>query len=432
MLFQYSDSASCSFLRCGASVASMICSQGTQHELLRYVVTRKHDGNFHHCAADGVSMMRAILTLVAVIVLSVPGMARADYAATWGCESASQAACLTYSGCGGTYMTAGSSACFSNSCGVIWSVAGCGYSCPSGGTLSGGTCVIAAVTSCAAAGLPAPCAPTNCAALSGTTVTVAMESPGGTAAGSAVNMANGCKLQIVSGNTCIWSDGDTSACWRGTYAYTGEAASPGALLAGGATGTAAALSAPDSTTTTTTGGTSGGSSTGTTTTTNTTNTSSTVTTSTSGTVTHATTNNTNVQVTNEMDSSGIIAAVNAASSAISGAVNTTATALGVKVDAVKEAITDDSCAENPTRAGCAELGTDTGTVGKATRGLTMIPGTYSETGGCPAPRTFEAGGHNFTVTYSEVCSAATDYVKPLVLLAAAVGAYLIFVGGLRT
>lgn len=93
----------------------------------------------------------------------------------------------------------------------------------------------------------------------------------------------------------------------------------------------------------------------------------------------------------------------------------------------------DPCELNPERAGCSTLGTPDETVPTPiARTIDANFNAFNISGQCPADKTFTAGGITQTIHMAPICSAATDYIKPFMLLMASITAYFIFVGGLRT
>ncbi|MBI5330715.1 MAG: hypothetical protein HZB71_08890 [Betaproteobacteria bacterium] len=64
--------------------------------------------------------------------------------------------------------------------------------------------------------------------------------------------------------------------------------------------------------------------------------------------------------------------------------------------------------------------------------LGWLPGTLSEASSCPADKSFTVAGQTYSVSYTQICNAATDYVRPLVILLASVMAYMIFVNGMKS
>jgi hypothetical protein len=95
----------------------------------------------------------------------------------------------------------------------------------------------------------------------------------------------------------------------------------------------------------------------------------------------------------------------------------------------------DPCVANPGSLACQGLGSldPADDPVQQTRSLSFTPGTLATAGSCPAPYVGTImGGHTLSFDYQPVCDAATNYVKPLVLVFAAVAAYMIFIGGLRT
>jgi hypothetical protein len=105
-----------------------------------------------------------------------------------------------------------------------------------------------------------------------------------------------------------------------------------------------------------------------------------------------------------------------------------------KLSSISDKTGQSECDKAPGSTACTELGTldaneDPEDLNKDLGELNL--GTVSTAGSCPADKTFTAGNHTVTMPMTGVCQAAQDYVKPFVLLTAAIGAYMIFVGGLK-
>lgn len=93
----------------------------------------------------------------------------------------------------------------------------------------------------------------------------------------------------------------------------------------------------------------------------------------------------------------------------------------------------DPCELNPDRAGCIPLGDADQTNPTSTaRTITGDFNSFNISGQCPADKTFSVAGMTQTIQMAPVCNAATNYIKPFLLLMASVTAYMIFVGGLRS
>jgi hypothetical protein len=95
----------------------------------------------------------------------------------------------------------------------------------------------------------------------------------------------------------------------------------------------------------------------------------------------------------------------------------------------------DPCVDNPDLLACQGLGSldPAEDPSQQERSLSFTPGTLATAGACPSPYVGTLmGGRTLSFDYQPVCDAASNYVKPLVLVFAAVAAYMIFIGGLRT
>jgi hypothetical protein len=119
---------------------------------------------------------------------------------------------------------------------------------------------------------------------------------------------------------------------------------------------------------------------------------------------------------------------------VNGSINALGDSVTASGDAVKAAIeakkTD--CERDPNSISCLSSGTPDSTLPESTeREVLFVPGGLSESGTCPAPRTFNVGGHSVSIPFDPICNAASTYMRPLVLLLASVSAYMIFVGGLK-
>lgn len=115
-----------------------------------------------------------------------------------------------------------------------------------------------------------------------------------------------------------------------------------------------------------------------------------------------------------------------------GVTTTTTTSTAQPAPAPAEA--SDLCKLHPGSSACAALG-DPGTANPP--GKTDVPVGWSEVamptaGGCPAPlQATIPGGRTVTLSYDAVCDAASSYVRPVLLLLAAVACVFIFVGGTK-
>lgn len=68
---------------------------------------------------------------------------------------------------------------------------------------------------------------------------------------------------------------------------------------------------------------------------------------------------------------------------------------------------------------------------KITQNLTWTPGTVTTNQQCPSDKTFSVMGKTYTVSYSPICSAASDYIRPFVLVMASMLALSIFTNGVK-
>jgi hypothetical protein len=99
---------------------------------------------------------------------------------------------------------------------------------------------------------------------------------------------------------------------------------------------------------------------------------------------------------------------------------------------------DDPCVKNPDLLSCQKLGTvdSSGVLTKTNQSVNLSPISFTSSATCPAniPMNFSIMGHAFTpsMSYSGLCAAANDYVKPVLLLLALAGSAFIFVGGLKS
>ena len=114
----------------------------------------------------------------------------------------------------------------------------------------------------------------------------------------------------------------------------------------------------------------------------------------------------------------------------SGALTSTTTASSTS-PAAPEQKTD--CDKYPDDIGCSKYGDPVDqTLKTADSGFSAItPVTFSAAAGCPAPLTFTAGGGSYSFSYSSLCSAANDYVRPVVIVLGAALAMFAFVGGFK-
>jgi hypothetical protein len=93
----------------------------------------------------------------------------------------------------------------------------------------------------------------------------------------------------------------------------------------------------------------------------------------------------------------------------------------------------DPCELDPSRVGCASLGdAEDAEIPTTEVELTTNWNEFAFSGSCPADRTFAFGNRSATISMEPICNAAESYIRPFMLLAASVAAYLIFVGGVKT
>jgi len=97
----------------------------------------------------------------------------------------------------------------------------------------------------------------------------------------------------------------------------------------------------------------------------------------------------------------------------------------------------DQCEKNPDSIACLELGTPTDQQLKTQSiGVSLTPVQFASSATCPADMSasFVVLGQSFNpkISYGPLCSAATDYIRPVLLLLALAGSAFIFVGGLKS
>lgn len=63
--------------------------------------------------------------------------------------------------------------------------------------------------------------------------------------------------------------------------------------------------------------------------------------------------------------------------------------------------------------------------------IELAGGYVTEGGICPGARSFTASGQSYAIEYQPLCDAAQDYVRPLLLASASLGALMIVYGGVR-
>lgn len=94
---------------------------------------------------------------------------------------------------------------------------------------------------------------------------------------------------------------------------------------------------------------------------------------------------------------------------------------------------EDPCVKNPDRVGCVPLGeAQAEEIPRESVPMIVTPEVFDESAGCPSPVTFDLLGQTRQLSFEPLCSAATTWVRPLVLLMAGVVGTFILVGGLKT
>jgi hypothetical protein len=88
--------------------------------------------------------------------------------------------------------------------------------------------------------------------------------------------------------------------------------------------------------------------------------------------------------------------------------------------------TPDPCIDNPTRAGCAEIGTAPApeVMSKASQAVSVTAAAFASSNGCPPPISMVALGRTYALSYQPICDRLV-YVKVLFLAMAGVGAAFI-------
>lgn len=115
--------------------------------------------------------------------------------------------------------------------------------------------------------------------------------------------------------------------------------------------------------------------------------------------------------------------------------NTTTIAPGGGVTTTKdETPPEDPCRANPGRVGCTELGQADGDdkPKKASKTIDFDPVNVPGGGSCPPDMSFSVSGGSYVITTRHLCDATVNYAKPFILLASALAAALIFIGGLKS
>lgn len=91
----------------------------------------------------------------------------------------------------------------------------------------------------------------------------------------------------------------------------------------------------------------------------------------------------------------------------------------------------DGCAENPNRAGCAELGEpEEFELPESERSVTVDADPGWSGGECPAPTSLNLGFGSITYDNELVCTAL-GWIKPLLIVSASIAAALIVIGGFK-
>lgn len=99
--------------------------------------------------------------------------------------------------------------------------------------------------------------------------------------------------------------------------------------------------------------------------------------------------------------------------------------------------TPDLCEKNPDIIACQKLGEppDPEQLPKDTKDVTFTPVPFASSAACPAPLGVNWGfaGQTFAyeIAYTPLCNALADWVRPLLLLAAALFSVHVFTGGLK-
>jgi len=92
----------------------------------------------------------------------------------------------------------------------------------------------------------------------------------------------------------------------------------------------------------------------------------------------------------------------------------------------------DDCKKHPDSLACAQLDTPQGEIPKATRNVTLQEQELFGGGSCPADRYTNVHGQQMLVwDWQQSCSYISTYMRPVLLLLCAIGAYLIVAGGLK-
>lgn len=96
--------------------------------------------------------------------------------------------------------------------------------------------------------------------------------------------------------------------------------------------------------------------------------------------------------------------------------------------------TADLCEKHPDILACAkpELDTPEEEIKKDTRNISYQPESLFGGGACPADKTMTIGGHTMTVwNWTENCGYIQNYMRPVILVLCAFGAFVIVSGGTR-
>jgi hypothetical protein len=93
------------------------------------------------------------------------------------------------------------------------------------------------------------------------------------------------------------------------------------------------------------------------------------------------------------------------------------------------------CDKDPTRIGCSQYGEPDNSVRLSTRDSgfsSIVPVAFAGGGSCPAPASFSARGHSYSLSFQGICANSVDYIRPIVLVIGAALAAFVFIGGFRS
>jgi hypothetical protein len=110
----------------------------------------------------------------------------------------------------------------------------------------------------------------------------------------------------------------------------------------------------------------------------------------------------------------------------------TASGTGVQKADLADIKTD--CDKKPNSIGCGEYGTaDTGPALPSSVAAvgSVVAASFASNASCPADMPFIVHGQTYAISFTPICNASTDYVRPVVLVLAAALAAFIFIGGLK-